>query len=269
MTQALESLTECVLAAPRIRLFLDYDGTLAEFAPTPDIIEPDPELADLITRVAAHPRILASVVSGRRLEHVEELLPVPGILKAGTYGVEMTLPDGTPLARVDRTIIRPVLDEVKSGWSALLTGRPGYFLEDKDWAIAIHGRHAEDGEEEEVLQTGQAEAQAALARLAPEIAGQFRILGGYKFVELGPNLANKGKTIAYLLDERPWQDALPLFLGDDDKDEEAFEIIKQRNGMALLVNRTPRETHADARVPTPQDARDWLEELLTRYPVSA
>ena len=99
MTQALELLTERVLAAPRIRLFLDYDGTLAEFAPTPDIIEPDPELADLVTRVAAHPRILASVVSGRRLEHVEELLPVPGILKAGTYGVEMTLPDGTPLTR--------------------------------------------------------------------------------------------------------------------------------------------------------------------------
>ncbi len=269
MTQALELLTEQVLAAPRIRLFLDYDGTLAEFAPTPDIIEPDPELADLVTRVAAHPRILASVVSGRRLEHVEKLLPVPGILKAGTYGVEMTLPDGTPLTRVERAIIRPVLDEVKAGWSALLTGRPGYFLEDKDWAIAIHGRHAQDGEEEEVLQVGQAEAEAKLARLAPEIAEQFRILGGYKFVELGPDLANKGKTIAYLLDERPWPNALPLFLGDDDKDEEAFEIIKQRNGMALLVNRTPRETHADARVPTPQDARDWLEALLARYPVVA
>ena len=93
--------------------------------------------------------------------------------------------------------------------------------------------------------------------------------GGYKFVELGPELANKGKTIAYLLDERPWPNALPLFLGDDDKDEEAFEIIKQRNGMALLVNRTSRETHADARVPTPQDARDWLEALLARYPVVA
>ena len=162
-----------------------------------------------------------------------------------------------------------MLDEVKAGWSALLTGRPGYFLEDKDWAIAIHGRHAQDGEEEEVLQVGQAEAEAKLARLAPEIAEQFRILGGYKFVELGPDLANKGKTIAYLLDERPWPNALPLFLGDDDKDEEAFEIIKQRNGMALLVNRTPRETHADARVPTPQDARDWLEALLARYPVVA
>jgi trehalose 6-phosphate phosphatase len=266
MTDSLESFTRRILDAPRIRLFLDYDGTLAEFAPTPDIIEPDPELADLVSRVAAHPRILASVVSGRRLEHVEALLPVEGILKAGTYGVEMTLPDGSHLNRVERSVIRPVLDEVKEIWSALLDGRPGYFLEDKDWAIAIHGRHAEDGEESDVLQAGRSEAEAALNQCAPEVAGQFRILGGFKFVELGPELA---KTITYLLEERPWPGALPLFLGDDDKDEEAFEIIKQHDGMALLVNRTPRDTHADVRIDAPQDTRAWLEELLDRYPEQA
>lgn len=258
--------TKRILAADRIRLFLDYDGTLAEFAPTPDIIEPDPYLADLVSRLANHPRILTSVVSGRRLEHVQQLLPVTGVLMAGSYGVEMILPDGTSSARISHELIRPVLERVKAGWFQLLEGRPGYFLEDKDWTVAIHGRHATDGEEEAVLQTGLSQAQAALARLPQNQAAQFRILGGYKFVELGPFLANKGITITHLLEDRPWPCALPLFLGDDDKDEEAFEIIQQHGGMSLLVNRVPRSTFAEARVETPEDAREWLEFLLAHYP---
>jgi trehalose 6-phosphate phosphatase len=257
--------TDRVLGAERIRLFLDYDGTLAEFAPTPDIIEPEPYLADLVGRLAAHPRILTSVVSGRRLEHVQALLPVDGILMAGTYGVEMRLPDGQALERVSHDLIRPVLEEVKEQWTELLHDRPGYFLEDKYWAVAIHGRHATDGEEEEVLRIGRSQAEATLAELPPQQAELFRILGGYKFVELGPVLANKGKTITYLLEERPWNGALPVFLGDDDKDEEAFEIIRNHGGMSLLVNRVPRKTFAHARVATPQDARRWLEDLLRLY----
>ena len=189
---------------------------------------------------------------------------------AGTYGVEMTLADGTPLERVDREVIRPVLEEIKAGWAALLEGRPGYFLEDKYWAVGIHARRATDGEEEMVLRVGREQAEAALAKLSAEAVKQFRILGGYKFIEVGPVIANKGKTITYLLEEHPWQEegkeALPLFLGDDDKDEEAFEVIKQHGGMALLVNREPRTTFADTRLNTPQDARDWLEQLLVRYP---
>ena len=48
-------------------LFLDYDGTLAEFAPNPDIVLPDDELIQLLTRLKANPKVDLAVVSGRRL----------------------------------------------------------------------------------------------------------------------------------------------------------------------------------------------------------
>jgi len=50
-------------------------------------------------------------------------------------------------------------------------------------------------------------------------------LGGHKFLEIGPTLAHKGRTVDYLLDRYPWPGALPIYLGDDDKDEKAFGVI--------------------------------------------
>ncbi len=56
-----------VSEAERLWLFLDYDGTLVEFARTPDIITPNPKVIDLLKRLADKNRIRLAIVSGRRL----------------------------------------------------------------------------------------------------------------------------------------------------------------------------------------------------------
>ncbi len=71
------ALLQRLTAAGDLRLFLDYDGTLADFAPTPDDIFPDPDLAALIDQLAALPRTEVAIISGRRLSHVQALVPVP------------------------------------------------------------------------------------------------------------------------------------------------------------------------------------------------
>ncbi|HSR29324.1 MAG TPA: trehalose-phosphatase, partial [Anaerolineae bacterium] len=83
-----ERVQERLAQAERLWLFLDYDGTLANFASTPEHVNPDPELVDLLARLVNQPRFRLAVVSGRRLGHVQKLVPVPGILLAGTYGIE-------------------------------------------------------------------------------------------------------------------------------------------------------------------------------------
>jgi trehalose-phosphatase len=243
----------------RFWLFLDYDGTLAEFAPTPDHVVPDPELANLIERLARHPQFQVAVVSGRRLGHVQELVPVPGVLLAGTYGVELQTSEGTRIDRLDYDSLRPALDALKPRWSDLIAGRQGFFLEDKGWALALHARYAAEDETGHVLAAARHLADAAADRVDAE---PFRLLGGHKFLEIGPRLAHKGLTVAYLLDTRPWPGALPIYLGDDDKDEEAFGVINARGGIAVLVAAEPQETEAHLRLPSPQAARRWLEMLL-------
>ena len=67
--------------AGHLWLFLDYDGTLADFAATPDEIIPDEELIALIDQLAKQPDIRVTILSGRRLAHIQSLLPVSGILE--------------------------------------------------------------------------------------------------------------------------------------------------------------------------------------------
>ncbi len=254
------SVEQRLAGSQRLQLFLDYDGTLAEFAPTPEYVEPDPALLSLIGRLVRDPRLRVAVVSGRRLEHVQKLVPVPGVLLAGTYGIELRTPDGQRQNRLDYQQVRPALEDLKPRWAALIAGRDGFFLEDKGWALALHARFAADAEADAVLGTARRLAEASREAAGTEL---YRLLGGHKFLEIGPRLAHKGQTVDYLLDCYPWDGALPVYLGDDDKDEEAFGVIQDRGGIAIVVAPQPRSTQADLRLESPQAARRWLASLLT------
>jgi trehalose-phosphatase len=71
--------------------------------------------------------------------------------------------------------------------------------------------------------------------------------------------AEKGQTVNYVLQRFPWEDSLLLYLGDDDKDEKAFEVVKSNGGVPIMVAKEPRETEAIYRIESPQAVRQWLE----------
>ncbi|HSJ53400.1 MAG TPA: trehalose-phosphatase [Anaerolineae bacterium] len=257
-----QALFDQLLAAGRVRLFTDYDGTLAEFAPTPDVVEPEPELVALLSRLASLPALRVTVLSGRRLSHVETLVPVPNVLLAGTYGIEMRTREGQRVERVEYETVRPTLEQIKPRWAAAIDGRQGFYLEDKGWALALHARFASDAESAVVLGVAQEIAVGTIAGMPPYL---FRILGGTKFLEIGPRLAHKGRSVEYLLERYPWPGAIPLFLGDDDKDEEAFGVVQAHHGISIVVAETWRPTRANFRLESPQAAREWLQELYEQF----
>jgi len=257
-----QALFDRLLGAGRVRLFTDYDGTLAGFAPTPDVVAPDPELVDLLSHLARLPALRITVLSGRRLSHVEKLVPVPDILLAGTYGIEMRTTGGQRVERVEYAAVRPALDRIKPLWARTIGGRQGFYLEDKGWALAIHARFASNAESAEVLAVAQEIAAGTISNAPPFL---FRILGGDKFLEIGPREAHKGRSVEYLLERYPWPGALPLFIGDDDKDEEAFGVVQAQGGVSIVVAETPRPTRADFRLESPQATRAWLQELYEQF----
>ncbi len=259
-------LTKWALQSRRLWLFLDYDGTLADFAPTPDEVEPNPEIIGLLERLSHESTIRVTILSGRRLEHTQHLLPVPGIFLAGTYGIELMTPSGENIQRVEFAAIRPVLEKIKPQWAQIISERKGFFLEDKGWALALHARFADDREAKQVL------ARARQAIEAASLNGHFRILGGHKFLEIAPRLASKKEAVTYLIKQYPFPDAQLLYIGDDDKDEEAFPVIHAHQGVAIKVlqpSQTALPTEADFFFASPGDTLHWLKELVNarlRFP---
>ncbi len=248
-------------AAPRLQLFLDYDGTLADFAPTPENPTPDAAVVRLLARLVAAPHIRVALISGRRLDHLEQLIPVPGALLAGAYGIELRLADGRRIARLEYDRVRPPLAALKPQWAGLVAGRTGFFLEDKGWSLALHARFAAEAEAETVLARARELAGVALAA---RDEGDFQLLGGHKFLEIAPALADKGLAVAHLLQRFPWEGALPVYVGDDDKDEKAFAVIRAQGGLAAVVTAQPRATLAHCCLPSPRAARAWLSRLARR-----
>jgi trehalose-phosphatase len=239
-------------------LFLDYDGTLAEFAPTPEHIEPNREIIGVLEQLVRRPCTRLTILSGRRLEHIRQLLPVPGLFLAGTYGLEFMDPTGAAVHRVEYKDIRPALETIKPQWQALIEDRDGFFLEDKGWTLALHARFADDQEAEHVL----TRARQLTNQVSP--VSRFRILGGHKFLEIAPRRASKRDTVAYLLSRYPLPEARLLYIGDDDKDEEAFPLIHAHQGLAVKVlqpSQAANTTTADFCFESTNDTLGWLKSL--------
>lgn len=240
----------------KLWLFLDYDGTLAEFAPTPDTIIPNQELITLMTRLAQYPdRLRVVIMSGRRFSHIEKLLPVPGLLEAGTYGIEFKTWEGEQVSLLDFATDRPYIDQIKAQWMDLTRGRTGYYIEDKGYSLALHARFAPEEEARGVLVDASKMAQSVVER------GTFRILGGNQFIEVAPLIADKGQSVGSLLKRFPWLDAKIVYIGDDDKDEEAFKVVLKYDGIPIVVSENERPTLAQRRLKNPREVRQWLTTL--------
>ncbi len=240
----------------QIWLFLDYDGTLADFAPNPDIIQPDDGLIDLLSRLTRHPRIRTAIVSGRRLQHITELVPIEGIWLAGTYGIEMRTPDGRRKDVLAYDTVRPIIEKIKPDWEELLQDDQHFYLEDKGWSLAIHARFAAD---EEAAHRIAKASQLAKKHMSHNI---MHLLGGHKFLEICPIIAAKPKAIEFILKNDPVPGSIPVYLGDDDKDELAFSTIKEHHGIPIVIASTERATQASYRLASPRAVRAWLEDLL-------
>ncbi len=251
-----QELLERLAVEDRLYLFLDYDGTLAEFSPTPDTVIPDEELVALLAALVQSPGVRIAMVSGRRLEHILKLVPLPRIVLAGTYGLEMHTPQGDLIVKDGLEDYERYLGHLKPEWESLVASRAGFYLEDKTWSLAIHARFAEPEEVENIFHQARQRAEEL------GIPAGMQFLGGDRFLELSPEAANKGLAVETILAKFPWPGALPVYLGDDDKDEAAFAVIKHSGGICVRVSPLARQTLADYGMRTPAETRRFLADLI-------
>src|SRR5687768_9748637 len=124
-------------------LFLDFDGTLVELAPTPDAIQVSSEVRELLARLHYCLNGRVALLSGRSIDDLLGHLHPVTLAIAGSHGLERT-------GSSDK-VVAPALLESLAEAVRVLRGvqdhYPGVLIEEKPFGVAIHFRLAPEAEE--------------------------------------------------------------------------------------------------------------------------
>ncbi|MEW6459406.1 MAG: trehalose-phosphatase [Bacillota bacterium] len=225
----------------RLYLFLDYDGTLVPIAPTPDEAVPPPELLRLLHTLVGRDGLRVAIISGRGLKNLQEMLPVPGLYLSACHGAIIQHPGAPPRFLAAPTALEQ-LDHLTEEAQELIEGRTGFQIERKEMSVALHYRLADPDEVDTVL-----DAFLDLReQYCPDL--ECDLLAGRKVLEVRPKGVSKGTAVKILLAACP--DALPVYIGDDVTDEDAFRALSGR-GLTILVADARRATTARRRLTRP------------------
>jgi len=208
-------------------LFLDFDGTLAPIADTPDSVTVDEGLLDLLRLLRDRLNGRLAIVSGRSVATLREL-GFDEFLLAGTHGLEFAQPGGA----VDAPARLPAIDEAEAAFNAFAADKAGVLVERKTISVGLHFRGAP--------QWGL-EAGDIAADLAQRLG--LSVQPGKMLYELRPGGADKGSAVQTLMQQAPMQNGIPIFIGDDVTDEEGFAAARDLGGSGILVG-PPRSTCA-------------------------
>lgn len=226
-----------------VSLFVDFDGTLIDIAPTPDAITVPPDLSRRLERLS---RVLdgrLALVSGRSLDNLAHYLgPDIALARAGTHGLERVGGDGSQLCERPA----PMADAVRMEMEQFAASVAGLQCESKRYGVALHYRGAPDH-------------AAACHAFVDELAARhgLKVKTGKCVVEAVPQEADKGAAVCAFMQEPVFRGSLPIFLGDDVTDEDGYRAAMEFGGFGIVVGRR-RDTCAAYCLETPAEVHAWL-----------
>lgn len=76
-------------------LLLDYDGTLADIQPHPNLTYMTAHTKEALVNISSNPNVFLSIISGRGVDDVRKKVDIDNIIYAGNHGLEILYPNGT------------------------------------------------------------------------------------------------------------------------------------------------------------------------------
>ena len=247
---ALEHVQEIAGRSGKVAVFLDYDGTLTPIVSQPEDAWLSDSMRQTLRELAV--QALVAILSGRDLDDVRRRVNLDGIVYAGSHGFDIAGPRG--LRRQVATEFLPNLEIAEKELHEALDGIPGARVERKHFSIAAHYRNVKENDVSKV------------ERAVTEVAArhhELRRIDGKKVYELLPNIEwDKGKAVLWLLETLSSEcgNVLPIYIGDDSTDEDAFRALEQC-GIGILVSEQSQPTAARYSLKDPAEVERFLRTL--------
>ncbi|EAZ16924.1 hypothetical protein OsJ_32406 [Oryza sativa Japonica Group] len=261
----------------RLALFLDYDGTLSPIVDNPENAVMSDEMRSAVKHVAS--LFPTAIISGRSRDKVFDFVKLTELYYAGSHGMDIMGPvrksdsSGQHVECIRSTDSEgkevnlfqpaseflPMISEVYKKLSESIKDIDGARMEDNKFCVSVHYRNVAPHDYGEVHQR-----VTAVLKNYPCL----RLTHGRKVLEVRPVIDwNKGKAVEFLLESLGLcgkEDVLPIYVGDDKTDEDAFKVLKANSiGFGILVSSVPKDTDAFYSVRDPAEVMEFLKKLAS------
>ena len=201
-------------------LFLDIDGTLADFTMNPkDSVIPD-STSILLQKIQSH-GVKIAVVTGRSLAEARQMLSPLTLPIAATHGLGIAFDDSSDTNETNETNVVSVdtmeLAVIKQAIIQSCIPFDDFTVENKPYSVALHFRQ------------NPALADEAYAIMAETLKthNNWSLKSGKYVWEVVPKGVNKGSAILALLKKmQSNKSVFPIFIGDDITDEAGFVAVQ-------------------------------------------
>ncbi|KAK7410690.1 hypothetical protein VNO78_01684 [Psophocarpus tetragonolobus] len=257
----------------RIVVFLDYDGTLSPIVNDPDRAFMSDEMRAAVYEVATN--FPTAIISGRSRDKVRNFVKLNNLYYAGSHGMDIMAPSkpvrssdgkhfdiacntkGTEVPFQPAKKFLPAIREILRILKNEVKDIQGAMIEDNGFCVSVHFRQVQE-KDYDVLEEK--------VKCVLENNPQFCMTEGKKVMEIRPSIKwNKGNAVEYFLDTlglSTSNDILPVYIGDDRPDEDAFKVIQSREqGYPIIVSSIPRETNALYSLRDPSEVLIFLSRL--------
>jgi trehalose-phosphatase len=196
-----------------------------------------------------------AIISGRDIDTLRRQLSLNcGLVLVGNHGLECLDSDCQRHFVAGIENFQADLDAVRNWISEEVPHTSGFVVEDKRLTIALHYRNANPSAAT-VIRTS---LRKFLERECPKL----QILAGNKVDEVIPrNIGGKGSAVRWLLDSNAESNPIPVYIGDDVTDEDAFFALRD-DGVTVRVGALQR-SWARYRVNGPADVVAALSDLVS------
>jgi trehalose-phosphatase len=234
-------------------LIFDYDGTLTPIVEKPESALLSEGMRNLLARASQYYAL--GIMSGRPLREVKKLVKLRGIYFSGNHGFEVEGP-GIKFVKQEAEQARPILKKICDGLKGKLSRVEGVIVEDKGLTASIHYRLVAPKDFKRLEATFEREVKPYVD------SGKIMVTRGKKVLEIRPKIEwDKGKAVLWVIDVvDPKGKLTPVYIGDDQTDEDAFLALKNK-GVTVLVAERRRRSHAMFFLKNVAEVKIFLKEL--------
>jgi trehalose 6-phosphate phosphatase len=237
-------------------LLLDFDGTVAPIAPVPDEATLPRNTKSILRRISRSRRTTLAVVSGRTVADLRRLVGLRKVTYIGNHGLETWWNGRHSEVTVPR-FSRQAMVRLRPRLESLLTDFRGALMEDKRSSICVHYRL--------VNARRAALLKAAIRRevIPFKQSGGLKLMGGKRILEIRPNLRwTKGDACLALMRQMRRRPVLPIYIGDDRTDEDAFEALSSGVTIRVGLHRRSRATYYVRNIGEVITFLEWMAQHL-------